>query len=187
MSVEILIHSRGLTRLPDEVWQHAEIRTLDAGHNQIDEVPVLPPVTDFLYLHDNRLRSIPFVNLERLKYLNLGDNPLDPLTDGIAALASLEELRLENSGLSALPNAIGSLGALVELALRGNALTTLPESMRALTRLTHLDLRGNRFATLPPFLAELPRLAKLDLRWNHGIALPGWADGLKARGCRILL
>jgi len=186
VSAEILIHSRGLTRLPDEIWQHAEIRVLDAGHNQIADVPALPSVTDFLYLHDNLIRSIPFTNLERLKYLNLGDNLLDPLTDDIAALRAIEELRFENSGLTALPDAIGSLGALIELALRGNALTALPDSMRKLEQLTHLDLRGNHFATLPEVLAELPRLAKLDLRWNHALALPPWVTALRARGCRVL-
>ena len=186
MSAEVLIHSRGLTRLPEEVWRHGEIRVLDAGHNQIAEVPALPLVTDFLYLHDNRIRSIPYTNLERLKYLNLGDNPLDPLTDNIAALAGLEELRLENSGLTALPDAIGRLGALVELALRGNTLSTLPDSMRHLARLTQLDLRSNRFATLPECLAGLPRLAKLDLRWNGELALPPWIGALRTRGCCVL-
>jgi Leucine-rich repeat (LRR) protein len=185
--VDILIAEQGLERLPEEVLRLPRIRVLDAGHNRLSEVPELPPVSDFLYLHDNRLRRVPLRNQGGLKYLNIGDNPLDPLTDEIGILQSVEELRLENSGLASLPEAIGSLRALVELALRNNALTTLPESMRALSRLTHLDLRGNRFASLPGFLSELPRLAKLDLRWNQGLALPPWIDVLRARGCRVLL
>lgn len=183
MSEELLIAEQNLTALPSGL---TKLRTLDAGHNQIAEVPELPEVTDFLYLHDNRIRSISYKNLGRLRYLNLGDNPLDPLTDEIALLTSLEELRLENSGLTSLPDAIGRLANLIELALRNNALATLPESMRSLGRLTHLDLRGNRFTELPAFLAELPRLLKLDLRWNHGLALPPWVDALRERGCRVL-
>ena len=86
-------------------------------------MPELPEITDFLYLHDNRIASISFARLGHLKYLNLGDNSLAP--------QSLEELRLESSGLTALPDAIGSLGRLTELALRGNGLATLPASMRS--------------------------------------------------------
>ena len=186
MSEELLLADNHLTALPSGLAQLRNLRTLDAGHNLIVEVPELPEITDFLYLHDNRLRSMSFKGLGRLRYLNLGDNPLDPLTDEIALLSSLEELRLENSGLTSLPDAIGRLANLTELALRNNALATLPESMRNLGRLTHLDLRGNRFTELPAFLAGLPRLLKLDLRWNKSLELPPWIDALRERGCRVL-
>lgn len=182
----LLVANNRLTALPSCLARLTNLRTLDAGHNLITDVPELPEITDFLYLHDNRIRSISFKNFGRLRYLNLGDNPLDPLTDEIALMSSLEELRLENSGLTSLPEAIGQLANLTELALRNNGLATLPESMRSLGRLTHLDLRGNRFTELPPFLAELPRLLKLDLRWNRALALPPWIDALRERGCRVL-
>ena len=185
----LLVANNRLTALPGCLARLTNLRTLDAGHNQIVEVPELPEITDFLYLHDNRISALPasfFKPLRRLKYLNLGDNPLQRLPDEIGSMESLEELRLENSGLTSIPDAIGRLGALVELALRNNALTTLPESMRALARLTNLDLRGNRFTTLPGFVGELPRLAKLDLRWNRLLTLPPWIDGLRERGCRVL-
>ena len=126
MSEELLLADNHLTALPSGLAQLRNLRTLDAGHNLIVEVPELPEITDFLYLHDNRIRSMSFKSLGRLRYLNLGDNPLDPLTDEIALLSSLEELRLENSGLTSLPDAIGRLANLTELALRKNALATLP-------------------------------------------------------------
>jgi Leucine-rich repeat (LRR) protein len=209
VSVEILdYYAQGLAQIPDSICEHAEahtllvsnnrltalprclarltnLRTLDAGHNQIAEVPELPEITDFLYLHDNRIASMSFRNLGRLKYLNIGDNPLAPLTDDLATMQSLEELRLESSGLTSLPEAIGTLGRLTELALRGNKLTSLPASMRNLKCLTHLDLRGNGFISLPEWLAEMP-LLKLDLRWNRALELPPWVDALRARGCRVL-
>jgi Leucine-rich repeat (LRR) protein len=182
----LLVANNRLTALPSCLARLTNLRTLDAGHNRIVHVPELPEITDFLYLHDNGIRSISFKSLGRLRYLNLGDNPLDPLTDEIALMESLEELRLENSGLTSLPDAIGRLAHLTELALRNNKLATLPESMRELGRLTHLDLRGNRFTELPPFLAGLPGLLKLDLRWNRALTLPPWIDSLRQRGCRVL-
>ncbi|MEK6374743.1 MAG: leucine-rich repeat domain-containing protein [Acidobacteriota bacterium] len=182
----LLVANNRLTALPSCLARLTNLRTLDAGHNRIVKVPELPEITDFLYLHDNRIRSLSFRSLGRLRYLNLGDNPLAPLTEDIAAMASLEELRLENSRLTSLPEAIGRLAQLTELALRDNSLATLPESMRGLGRLTHLDLRGNGFRELPAFLAELPRLLKLDLRWNRALVLPPWVDALRERGCRVL-
>ena len=182
----LLIADNRLTALPDCLSRLTNLRTLDAGHNQIADVPPLPPITDFLYLHDNRIRTMSFRKLERLRYLNIGDNPLDALPGEIAILESLEELRVENNALAALPDAIGRLENLAELALRNNRLTTLPDSMRNLGRLTHLDLRGNALATLPEVIAALPRLLKLDLRWNKSLTLPPWVDALRARGCRVL-
>lgn len=181
----LLVSDNRLTTLPACLERLTSLRTLDAGHNRIVEVPALPAITDFLYLHDNCIESISFERLTRLKYLNLGDNPLAPLTDDVASLRSIEELRLENSGLTSLPEAMGRLTTLVELALRGNRLSSLPSSMRKLDRLTHLDLRGNRFTTLPERLGEL-NLLKLDLRWNRELELPPWIDALRARGCRVL-
>src|SRR6266849_4854458 len=194
-SLEILILANNrLTHLPEEFGNFLHLRALDLGHNQLAELPQsfgrLTGLSDYLYLHDNRLRTLAdllFEKFGKLRYLNLGDNPLRELPPSLASLTSLEELRLENIGLETLSDWIGSLSQLDELALRNNNLSALPESLAGLDRLRRFDLRGNQFQDAPPVLATLSQLQKLDLRWNK---VP-WASTvvaeLRGRGCRVLL
>ena len=125
-ALEVLICANNrLSTLPEGFGVLSRLRTLDLGHKQINELPQafgkLTSLADYLYLHDNRLRALGdfvFENLAQLRYLNLGDNPLESLPAPIGTLAKLEELRLENIGLETLPGWIGGLGRLDELALR---------------------------------------------------------------------
>lgn len=144
----------------------------------------LEALTDFLYLHDNRLRELPasLAKLKKLRYLNVSDNELGVLPDAVFAMPALVELRASKCGLATVPEALGRLTNLRELHLRDNALTTLPSSIGELKELRHLDLRGNPLATLPAALGDLPKLDKLDLRWTPSLdaaALP-WIAKLEA-------
>ena len=66
-----------------------------------------------LYLSDNQLtsKSIPkkFWDLTTLEYLNITDNKLVELSEGIGNLINLKELRLYNNDIQTLPNSIGKM------------------------------------------------------------------------------
>ena len=165
----------------------------------------MPALTEFLYLHDNRLTELPrsLARLTRLRYLNVGENDLTELPEALGAMAGLVELRAQHNRLTALPDSIGRLHQLRELWLRGNALERLPESVAGLTELRHLDLRDNALSEAPshwpgsPFCADsicgatasrscrtgshLPSLEKLDLRWNDIEPSPRLIDDLERR------
>jgi Leucine-rich repeat (LRR) protein len=190
----LIVANNQLRALPEEIGTLRCLRMLDAGHNLIADLPQsfarLHALTDYLYLHDNRLQVLSdsiFESFIHLRYLNLGDNPLHGLSASLGALAKLEELRLENIGLKILPSFLGNLRALDELALRNNRLASLPNSLEKLHKLRHLDLRGNRFTQIPEVLRALQKLHKLDLRWNDLRRIPTWLKELQARGCRVLL
>ena len=105
------------------------LRTLDLGHNHLEDLPEalggLTGLTDYLYLHDNQLaafRPSLFARLTRLKYLNVGDNRLTSLPDTIGDLASLEELRADGNRLESLPSSSRRARA---ASSRSRATTTL--------------------------------------------------------------
>ena len=75
------------------------LRTLDLGHNRLTELPAelgnLTEINDFLYLHDNRLESLPrsLERLKMLKYLNISHNRLSAFPEPICHMSRLVELR----------------------------------------------------------------------------------------------
>jgi hypothetical protein len=72
---------------------------LDLGHNELTEVPdalgELDGLTDFLYLHDNRLTHLPpsIGRLTRLRYRNISENAFAALPNCVTEMAGLMELR----------------------------------------------------------------------------------------------
>jgi Leucine-rich repeat (LRR) protein len=204
-----------LGRVPDSVWEHTNLETLvladngltgvserigglkrlrmlDLGHNKLAEVPAalgdLECLTDFLYLHDNRLKSLPkaLERLTRLRYLNLSENHFESLPECVSAMSGLIELRTSNNALRSLPDSISRLSHLRELHLRNNKLETLPESVGEMQDLRQIDLRGNPVKRLPVAIDSLPRLEKLDLRWVDTLNLaPEWIVAREARGCIV--
>jgi Leucine-rich repeat (LRR) protein len=202
-----------LGRVPEWVWERTQIETLvladnkllevsgqigtlkklrmlDLGHNQLAHLPDalgdLDGLTDFLYLHDNQLSSLPpsLASLTKLRYLNIGENAFDVLPESIFCMTSLIELRASGNRLTSLPDSVGRLARLRELHLRNNQLASLPESIGALHDLRQIDLRGNPLTHLPAAIAALPRLEKLDLRWAN-LSPPEWTASLEARGCVV--
>jgi Leucine-rich repeat (LRR) protein len=187
----LVLADNALIELSEQIGHLKKLRMLDLGHNELTGVPhalgELDALTDFLYLHDNRLTTLPpsFNRLQELRYLNISQNAFSALPESVTCMASLIELRVSDNHLTALPDSIGSLSRLRELHIRNNRLTSLPESISALQELRQIDLRGNPLINLPRSIAALPRLDKLDLRWVDSLVPPQWIFELEARGCAV--
>src|SRR3954463_13087142 len=187
----LVLADTGLTEVSSRIGGLKKLRMLDLGHNQLTRVPDaigdLDALTNFLYLHDNRLTDLPpaLARLTRLRYLNISDNRFTTFPDSVCAMAGLVELRASGNQLTALPAAISRLARLRELHLRDNRVAVLPAAIGSLRDLRQLDLRGNPVTALPDEVAMLPRLEKLDLRWVTTLSPPRWIEDLEARGCVV--
>jgi Leucine-rich repeat (LRR) protein len=189
----LVLADNDLSEISPRIGCLKRLRMLDLGHNQLTAVPDslgdLDGCTDFLYLHDNRLASLPasLARLTKLRYLNISQNAFEEFPKCVCDMASLIELRVSDNALISLPDSLGRLSRLRELHLRNNRLASLPKSIGALSELRQIDLRGNPLRDLPVELSTLPKLEKMDLRWVPDLTLPSWADDLEARGCLIYL
>lgn len=187
----LVLADNDLFEVSDRIGCMRTLRMLDLGHNLLTTVPDalgdLEALSDFLYLHDNQLASLPpsLERLTKLRYLNISQNAFRVLPECVCRMAGLVELRASGNQLASLPASVGNLSRLRELHLRDNRLTSLPESIGALPELRQIDLRGNPLAELPASLAALPRLEKLDLRWVSTLSSPPWLDHLETRGCLV--
>ncbi|CAG5865693.1 leucine-rich repeat-containing protein 58-like [Menidia menidia] len=151
-----------------------------------------------LYLNNNRLASLPsavslFLNLE---FLDISNNGLSTICDGITRLCKLKTLFAKNNRLDefSLPKEFGSLPLevinfsgnrfeeiplqctkllrLQSLSLGGNRLRSIPTEIENLTSLEMLYLGGNLISAIPPEVANLPYLTYLVLCDNRIQSVP---------------
>lgn len=187
----LVLAENDLREVSERIGGVKRLRMLDLGHNKLTHLPEtisqLDSLSDFLYLHDNKLSSLPacFDRLTKLRYLNISQNAFEALPPCIFGMHGLVELRACDNRLTLLPDSVMRLSRLRELHLRNNALKTLLDSIASLHELRVIDLRGNPLTTLPKSLATLPRLEKLDLRWTANLSLPEWIGDLETRGCLV--
>nr|XP_020011211.1 toll-like receptor 11 [Castor canadensis] len=167
--------STGIEKLPGNVTSYFELRALDLGRNQIqniedEDLPICSSL-ELLNLHENHLQSLPirFLNtLTQLQRLNLSINKLGPtllLPEGLVS-ANLKVLDLSHNELSVLPSgAFSFLPQLQELWLSGNNISILSnDSLKGLRWLRTLDLSWNKIKMLKPgWLSSLPALTSLNL------------------------
>lgn len=187
----LVLADNDLADISERIGELRGLRMLDLGHNLLTDLPSnlgeLVQLSDFLYLHDNQLATLPqsLQNLTKLRYLNLSENRFQVLPETVCAMTGLVELRLSDNELQDLPDSIGCLASLRELHLRNNRLRTLPTSVGELAELRQIDLRQNPISALPDSLLKLPKLEKLDLRWVTTLDMPTWLADLETKGCLV--
>ncbi|DBA85904.1 TPA: hypothetical protein ACH3X1_005449 [Trebouxia sp. C0004] len=107
------------------------------------------------------------MELELSRELDLSNNTISEIGEGLARMASLQVLRLENNRIDALPDNIGSCKALVKLDLSTNNLLSLPDSMGQFRKLQRLNVANNMLRRVPASMGGLKTLKELDLRYNN--------------------
>ncbi|KAI8571172.1 hypothetical protein RHMOL_Rhmol01G0097900 [Rhododendron molle] len=123
-----------------------------------------------LNLKDCHLSYLPdeIGNLISLRTLDLAQNNLNTLPDGICDLTCLKRLRLDDNNVSHLPSGIGMLTSLESLNLERNSLCTLPETIGKLSCLKELFVGNNKLSHLPSEIGDLDSLKILKLQHNNG-------------------
>ena len=177
-ATELDLSGKGLTTLPPEIVQLANLQTLQLQGNQLTTLP--PEIGQLvnlqsLNLTNNKLATLPpeIGQLVNLQTLYASDNQLTTLPPEIGQLTNLQTLAFSENQLTTLPPEIGQLANLQIFILFNNQLTTLPpEIIGQLANLRSLYLDGNQLTTLPPEIGRLPKLMNLDLAHNRFRALP---------------
>jgi len=126
---------------------------------------------------DNRM-----LKLKGLVSLDLSNNEITNLPDGLGDLASLRELSLVGNQLTSLPRSLctGSLTSSLKLLnLSENKIILLPNYFCNLRQLVTLNVSKNQLKLLPPSLGKLASLKHLHASGNNLRVLPGSFSSLR--------
>ena len=110
---------------------------MDIRQNVLQIFPTLPPSSSLeqIFLGFNRLVSIPKDALAcvsgTLKVLDVRDNQLEKVPEGLCAVIGLKMLDVSNNNLSDLPHGLGYLKLLDRLLLEGNPFRGIRRSIIA--------------------------------------------------------
>lgn len=162
------------TRLEEALQEPQRVYRLNLSRQLFDAEQVDFSVftnLEYLNLRGDSLQSIPrsILKLERLKVLDLSENPFELLPDQFIELRSLEELYLNDEprlDMERSLEVLSQLPRLKSLHIEHDRLEQLPPNITKLQRLERLYLNDNLLRSIPSSLQRLKRLKYLEMRNN---------------------
>jgi len=151
-SGQLNLSNRGLTMVPDKVWNIAELdkeeeKTLNnlnmdtaSNENWWDQVDMTK-----LILACNKISAISpqISNLCSLTVLDIHDNQLETLPDSIGELQRMSKLNLSHNRFKEIPQGIFMMKELRVLQLNNNKIEEIDEKISDVNMLNNFDLANN--------------------------------------------
>eukprot|EP00942_MAST-04A_sp_MAST-4A-sp1_P000681 g681.t1 len=165
------VRKHNWTALPDEIYEMKALKVMRINHGPLE---VLPDNTDrsfqqlsVLDLCYNELTEVPesLGNLKIIR-LDLSNNKLNALSDGIWANSYTLNLFLDNNYISKIPISIENARTLSNLYVNNNSLVDVPQEVFTLN-LRSLFLDGNYLTNVPKEIEKVQTLQILHLHNNN--------------------
>lgn len=137
---------------------------------------------DEIQLQENKLSHLPdgISNLKSLTKFSCYQNQLEDLPIDFFQLSRLKVADIYYNKLEVIPPKIENLDSLEILYLSYNKIYSLPEELGNLTTLKELYLHHNRLSVLPESLKNLDSLRVVRVNDNYLLEFPSQLLGLKA-------
>lgn len=198
--VVLNVRKHNWTALPNEIQEMNALKVMQINHgplqkipNDIDEKLKKINVLDFSY---NELTEVPAsLGNMGINKLQLANNNLNELPDGVWGNKYIFHLELDNNNISIIPASIQNAKSLTEflfsnnsvaelrneifklnlvtLMADGNNINKIPENIGYLISLKYLRFNNNRnIPQIPKTIGELVNVRELDVRNNSIESLP---------------
>ncbi|XP_044743724.1 leucine-rich repeat-containing protein 40-like isoform X2 [Chrysoperla carnea] len=150
--VDLNLSHNVLTSLPLDIVNLRDLTKLDISYNNLKLLPEMGELRslEYLYANNNNLIKIPsMTGCNNLKECYFGFNEIEALhSDMYHDMRSVKILDLPNNKLEEIPEGISVMQNLIRLNLQNNSLIYLPNTLCLLPHLQTLTVDGNKFRTL---------------------------------------
>jgi len=191
MALKKVIDGKGLDKLTLSALQPVSTKQIEGPKKKLvvlkrGDYPTsgFPTTLQSLTVSGLRLARVDsrMLKLRGLVSLDLSNNEITSLPDGLGDLAGLRELNLGGNQLTSLPRSLctGSLSSSLKLLnVTENKIVLLPNYSCYLRQLVTLDVSKNQLKLLPPSLGKLVNLKHLHASGNNLRVLPGSFSSLR--------
>lgn len=174
---ELSLEGKGLKSFPNAILTFKNIRSLNISYNRIDSIPVnlFDKCRKLRVIHyaGNDLEELsPVLFHPLLKVLNVSENNLTIIPDGVSKCKQLEELDLHANQLKTCPSSSFVLTSLQSLILSGNPLTALNTWIMNQPQLKILFIDNTNIENLPEGICKINALRFLNIEENKIKELP---------------
>lgn len=173
-----------LTRVPWALRRIQHLEELVLDENLFDKVPLrrLAKVNDLRTLSMGKVPTLKigegkYEKLAQLQVFKANNCNLKEIHPDLYRLAGLNELQLQENDLQMLPDGISAMKGLTKLSLYKNQMSSLPADLFELS-LVVIDLYYNQLEVLPEVVEQLQSLEVLFLAHNKLYSLPESIGGL---------
>lgn len=173
--VHLIVVSNSLEHLPDQMAQLVNLQTIDLRRNLVHDVSILfaMPRVNVVKCEHNQIRHFEATLGEKMRILEVGQNPMTKVSLGALSASDLTSLNLSSTNMARLDEGLFRLlPSLTELVLDRNQFVTLPDSLGQLTNLVVFSVNNNNLVQLPTSIGNLRKLTRLNIQNNNLKHLP---------------
>lgn len=181
---ELSLEGKKLVRFPASILTFKNLHTLNISYNRIDSIPASLfercRKLHTLQYAGNGLAKLPITIFHPgLKVLDVSENNLTVIPDGVSKCSQLEELDLHSNLLTAYPSSSFVLKVLKSLILSGNPITTIGPWVMNQPTLKILFIDNTKIESLPEGICKMNALRFLTIEEDSIKELPACFCELK--------
>ena len=174
---ELSLEGKKLLKFPAAILTFKNLHTLNISYNRIDSIPASLfercRKLHTLQYAGNGLTKLPVTIFHpALKVLDVSENNLTVIPDGVSKCSQLEELDLHSNLLTAYPSSSFVLKALKSLILSGNPVTTIGPWVMNQPALKILFIDNTKIDNLPEGICNMNALRFLTIEEDNIKELP---------------
>ncbi|EKX44364.1 hypothetical protein GUITHDRAFT_109814 [Guillardia theta CCMP2712] len=146
---------------------------LDLSQNVIGDVDVLFlssfPVLKKINMSKNKIHHLPdlgWENFANVQEIDVSDNILEELPEGMRELSRLRVLIASNNRIRRIPDPVARLASITDMDFEANSLEEIPLAFAANQTLKRLNVQSNRITTIAKEILEATNIERLSTRGN---------------------
>ncbi|MGK7958886.1 MAG: COR domain-containing protein [Crocosphaera sp.] len=174
---EVDLSNKGLSSIPDLLWDLTNIKFLNLSNNRIKNIP--EKISNlynlkWIIIDNNCLANMPFCifDMSSVEILTLNANLLDSIPEINTNNCQIRIIDLSENRLSTFPRFLTNIKTLEWLDISDNKIPKIPPQIKNLGNLITFNVSNNLLFNIPPEIRSIKSLQTFDCRNNLNLHIP---------------